>query len=131
MRLQSLLPAALFAASAIFSTPAPAAGTAANLQSARSATLVEHLDVTSDQTAARSPLRLAAAKTGQPHGDGGTSSGNTDEAEVILKDSKKDLKVTRKDFAGCMKDWGPQTQMTKDEWAASCRSTLEYFPDAP
>ena len=28
-----------------------------------------------------------------------------------------------------MNQWGPQTQMTKEEWAASCRSTLRYFPE--
>jgi hypothetical protein len=28
-----------------------------------------------------------------------------------------------------MKDWDPQTQMSKAEWKESCRTTLEYFPD--
>lgn len=51
------------------------------------------------------------------------------EANVVIQDSKKNYKVTKKDISGCMKDWGPQTQMTKEEWAASCRTTLEYFPD--
>lgn len=51
------------------------------------------------------------------------------EADVILEDSKKNHKVTKKDFESCMKDWGPQTQMTRSEWATSCRTTLEYFPD--
>ncbi|MEI9899298.1 MAG: hypothetical protein WDN31_03260 [Hyphomicrobium sp.] len=53
---------------------------------------------------------------------------DADEADVVIEDSKKDYKVTKKDMASCMKDWGPQTQMTKEEWAASCRTTLEYFP---
>jgi hypothetical protein len=51
------------------------------------------------------------------------------EADAVLRDSKKDYSVTRKSMADCMKDWGPQTQMTRSEWAASCRTTLEYFPD--
>ena len=52
-----------------------------------------------------------------------------DEADVVIQDSERNMKVTKKDMASCMKDWGPQTQMTKEEWAASCRTTLEYFPD--
>jgi len=51
------------------------------------------------------------------------------EANVIIQDSKKNYRVTKKDLADCMKNWSPQTQMTKSEWAASCRTTLEYFPD--
>ncbi|MFA5899390.1 MAG: hypothetical protein WC829_09800 [Hyphomicrobium sp.] len=50
------------------------------------------------------------------------------EAEVVIQDSKKNDKVTKGDLSNCMKDWGPQTQMTKAEWEASCRTTLEYFP---
>jgi hypothetical protein len=37
--------------------------------------------------------------------------------------------VTKKDFDECMQAWGPQTQMSKSEWAASCRTTLQYFPE--
>jgi hypothetical protein len=37
--------------------------------------------------------------------------------------------VTKKGLADCLKDWDPQTQMSKSEWAESCRTTLEYFPD--
>jgi hypothetical protein len=51
------------------------------------------------------------------------------EADVILQDSKKNDPETAKELAECMKQWGPQTQMTKEEWAASCRSTLHYFPE--
>jgi hypothetical protein len=51
------------------------------------------------------------------------------EADVVIDQSKRNYKVTEKDMESCMKDWGPQTQMTKEEWAASCRTTLEYFPD--
>ena len=51
------------------------------------------------------------------------------EANAILDESKKDFKVTKKSLDGCLKDWDPQTQMSKAEWAESCRTTLEYFPD--
>jgi len=53
------------------------------------------------------------------------------EAEVILQDSKKQDSETPKEIAECMKQWGPNTQMTKEEWAASCRRTLRYFPERP
>lgn len=29
----------------------------------------------------------------------------------------------------CISEWDAQTQMTKEEWAASCRTTQKYFPD--
>ena len=51
------------------------------------------------------------------------------EAEVILQDSKKQDPETPKEIAECMSQWGPHTQMTKEEWAASCRRTLRYFPE--
>lgn len=51
------------------------------------------------------------------------------EANAILDESKKDFKVTKKGLADCLKEWDPQTQMSKAEWAESCRTTLEYFPD--
>jgi hypothetical protein len=51
------------------------------------------------------------------------------EAEVILDDSKKVDPVTKKDFQECMQAWDPQTQMSKAEFAASCRTTLQYFPE--
>jgi hypothetical protein len=53
------------------------------------------------------------------------------EAETILQDSKKQDPETPKEISECMKQWGPNTQMTKDEWAASCRRTLKYFPEKP
>jgi hypothetical protein len=37
--------------------------------------------------------------------------------------------VTKQDFDNCMQAWSPQTQMSKSEWAASCRTTLSYFPE--
>jgi len=51
------------------------------------------------------------------------------EADAILKDSKKQDPVTYKDMDECMSQWGPDTQMTKEEWAASCRTTLQYYPE--
>lgn len=51
------------------------------------------------------------------------------EADAILDESKKDFKVTERGLENCMKDWDPQTQMSKAEWKESCRTTLEYFPD--
>ena len=52
-----------------------------------------------------------------------------DEAEVNLEDAKKDLPVTPAEMEACMKDWDPEAQMTKDEWKASCKRTLKYFPE--
>jgi hypothetical protein len=52
------------------------------------------------------------------------------EAEVILNDAKKNDQVTRKDVSDCIGQWDPQTQMSKEEWAKSCRTTLEYFPES-
>jgi hypothetical protein len=51
------------------------------------------------------------------------------EADAILQDSKKSDRETPKEVSECMSQWGPQTQMTKEEWAASCRRTLRYFPE--
>jgi hypothetical protein len=45
----------------------------------------------------------------------------TNEAEVILQESKKQDPETPKEIAECM----------KEEWAASCRRTLRYFPENP
>jgi len=53
------------------------------------------------------------------------------ESEVILQDSKKQDAETPKEIVDCIKQWGPQTQMRKEEWAASCRRTLQYFPEKP
>ena len=55
----------------------------------------------------------------------------SNEAEQILKDSQKQDPETPKEIAECMKQWGPNTLMTKEEWAASCRRTLRYFPEKP
>jgi hypothetical protein len=51
------------------------------------------------------------------------------EADVILDDSKKYNRVTQKDLDKCMQEWDAQSQMSKSEWAESCRTTLEYFPE--
>jgi len=53
------------------------------------------------------------------------------EPEVILKDSQKQDPVTAKEIAECEKQWSSSSQMTKQEWSASCRSTLRYFPEKP
>jgi hypothetical protein len=53
------------------------------------------------------------------------------EVKEILKDSQKQDPETPKELAECMNQWGPNTQMTKEEWAASCRRTLNYFPENP
>ena len=60
-----------------------------------------------------------------------TKQKSPNESEVILQDSKKRDPETPKEITECMNQWGPQTQMTKEEWAASCRSTLRYFPEKP
>ena len=73
--------------------------------------------------------RAGAAQGPAPSDEKAEHSGGGSEADAVLRDSKKNYGVTKKDMAGCMKDWGPQTQMSKEEWAASCRTTLEYFPD--
>jgi hypothetical protein len=51
------------------------------------------------------------------------------EANVILDQSKENFRVSRNEYDRCLKQWDPQTQMSKDDWAASCRTTLEYFPE--
>jgi len=62
---------------------------------------------------------------------GGTPSKSApkDEAEVILEDAKKNDPVTSADLDACMKDWDPETRMTRKEWEASCKRTLKFFPD--
>ena len=52
-----------------------------------------------------------------------------DEAEEVLKDAKKNDPVTRAEYEKCLQQWEPQTQMTREQWAASCRATLKYFPE--
>lgn len=80
------------------------------------------------------PLALAAALL-LPVTDRGFAQspapqqGAENEAEVILKDAKKNDPETRAEYEECLQQWGPQTQMTKEEWAASCRATLKYFPE--
>jgi pyruvoyl-dependent arginine decarboxylase (PvlArgDC) len=57
--------------------------------------------------------------------------GADSEAEKILQDSKENDPETAPEVAECIKQWGPHTQMTKEEWAQSCRATLKYFPEEP
>jgi hypothetical protein len=52
-----------------------------------------------------------------------------DEEQVILEDAKKNYPVTPADMEACMKDWDPEAQMTKEEWKATCKRTLKYFPE--
>jgi len=51
------------------------------------------------------------------------------EAEVVLDDAKKNAPVTASEFDKCLSQWDPQTQMSKEQWEGSCRSTLPYFPE--
>ncbi|HUJ36242.1 MAG TPA: hypothetical protein VLW88_01020 [Hyphomicrobium sp.] len=53
------------------------------------------------------------------------------EAEQILKDAQKQQPETAKEISECEKQWDAHTQMTKEEWAASCRTTLRYFREKP
>jgi hypothetical protein len=72
-----------------------------------------------------------APPSGDLPGDVRTKGSKTteSEADVIIDDSKKNFRVTQKDLDKCMSDWDPQTQMTKEEWAESCRTSLQYFPE--
>jgi len=83
-----------------------------------------------------SPLLVLAAtiimlsvSMGSSFGGTPSKSGPKDEAEVILEDAKKSDPVTPTDIDACMKDWDPETRMTKEEWEASCKRTLKYFPE--
>jgi arylamine N-acetyltransferase len=51
------------------------------------------------------------------------------EADQILRDSQKQNPETPKELEDCLQQWDRSTQMTKEEWAASCRNTLKYFPE--
>lgn len=51
------------------------------------------------------------------------------EAEVILDDAKKNAPVSKSEYERCLGQWDAQTQMSKQEWADSCRTTLQYFPE--
>jgi len=150
---------AVFAALAFFSAPLLAAETAADIPKDTYAsdplTVTERSGIASEENVSPNDGRMSVPASGDEGvipdaGDRADRTANTetekqnldedvhhgpkgsekDEAAAVLKESKKDFKVTHKDLADCMKSWGPQTQMTKEEWAASCRTTLEYFPDA-
>jgi hypothetical protein len=51
------------------------------------------------------------------------------EANVVIDQSKDNFRVGKGEYDKCLSQWDPQTQMTKDEWAASCRTSLQYFPE--
>jgi hypothetical protein len=74
---------------------------------------------------------VAAPSDGALPGDVDTKKGkgSDDEAEVILNQSKDNFRVTKNELDKCISQWDPQTQMTKEEWAASCRTTLQYDPE--
>lgn len=57
------------------------------------------------------------------------SSGES-EAEAVIDDSKKNFRVSENEYNKCLGQWDAQTQMSKDQWAASCRDTLQYFPES-
>lgn len=48
-----------------------------------------------------------------------------------VEDPSKLYKVTPSEVDECMKSWDPQTQMSKEEYLASCKSSLQYFPEGP
>ncbi len=72
---------------------------------------------------------MLGASVAPSFGDTSSKSAPKDEAEVILEDAKKSDPVTSVDLEACMKDWDPETRMTKNEWETSCKRTLKFFPD--
>jgi hypothetical protein len=72
-----------------------------------------------------------APASGDLPGDVATKKGKSgeSEADVIIDDSKKNFRVTQKELDACIGQWDAQTQMTKKEWADSCRTTLQYYPE--
>ncbi len=71
----------------------------------------------------------APAASAEPGTPAAPTKPGESEAAVVIGDSKKNDKVTHRDISECMGQWDPQSQMTKEEWAASCRTTLQYFPE--
>jgi hypothetical protein len=41
----------------------------------------------------------------------------------------KTYKETPSEVSQCEKTWDPQTGMSKQEYEASCKRTLKYFPE--
>jgi len=58
------------------------------------------------------------------------SKGSKSEANEIIDQSKDNFRVTQNEYNKCLGQWDPQTQMSKDQWAQSCRTTLQYFPES-
>lgn len=52
------------------------------------------------------------------------------EADVVIDQSKDNFRVTQNEYDKCLSQWDAQTQMSKDQWAQSCRTTLQYFPES-
>lgn len=87
-----------------------------------------------------SAVLLALGVTAGPSlaADASVAPGN--QVQVVEKDSVPDgdvddpnklYKVTPDEVAECMKAWDPQTQMSKAEFEASCKSSLKVFPENP
>ena len=55
---------------------------------------------------------------------------NADEADAVIQQSKENFRVSKNEYDRCLGQWDPQTQMSKEEWAQSCRTTLQYFPES-
>jgi hypothetical protein len=73
---------------------------------------------------------VAAPPDGALPGDVAPKKGGSEnEAEAILKQSKENFRVTKSELDKCISQWDAQTQMTKEEWAQSCRTTLQYDPE--
>ncbi len=72
-----------------------------------------------------------AVADGHPGGTVPSKSPPKNEAAQVLEDAKKDAPVTTADMDACLKAWDPQTQMTKSEWANSCRSSPKSVPMKP
>jgi hypothetical protein len=74
---------------------------------------------------------VTAPSGGNLPGDVPTKGGKSteSEADVILEESKKNLRVGKAEYEKCLSQWDPQSQMTKEQWAESCRTTLQYFPE--
>lgn len=62
----------------------------------------------------------AAPEPVAPPGPGADPSGAFD---------PKTYKETPSEVAECEKTWDPQTGMSKEEYEASCKRTLKYFPE--
>lgn len=73
---------------------------------------------------------VAAPADGALPGDTASKGASSEsEATKIIDQSKDNFRVTQNEYNKCLGQWDPQTQMSKDQWAQSCRTTLQYFPE--